>query len=69
MRLTKTQQFVMDTLKNGGHIWYAGEFPYLAVVREDGWIKSDPLKKSVADRLKALGLLTRVEGRNKWVAS
>jgi hypothetical protein len=69
MRLTKTQTFIIDQIHTGGHIWYAGDFPYLAVIGDDGRVRSEPVRRSVADRLRELGLITRVEGENRWVTA
>lgn len=69
MRLTKAQKRVIDEIHNGGHIWYVGDFPYLAVIDENNRVKSESIKKSLAQRLKNLGLITRVEGENTWITS
>ena len=69
MRLTKAQKRVIDEIHNGGHIWFVGDFPYLAVVDDKCRVKSEAIKKSLAQRLKDLGLITRVEGENRWTTS
>jgi len=69
MRLTKAQKRIIDEILNGGYIWYVGDFPYLAVKDDNGRIKSESIKKSIATRLKDLGLITRIEGENTWITT
>lgn len=60
---------ILDHIHTGGHIWYAGDYPYLAIVGDDGRVRSEPVRRSVVDCLKGLGLITRVEGENRWVTA
>lgn len=66
MRLSKTQMKIVNELQNGGFIWMAGGYPYLATKDNEGRVRSSPVHGKAFTALTEHGII-RQDGVNKWV--
>jgi hypothetical protein len=65
MRLSKTQIKIVNELQNGGYIWEAGGFPYLAIKDNEGRIKSSPVHGKAFSALVKYGVICQTENK-RW---
>lgn len=61
MRLTRSQLRVLDTIRNGGYIWVAAGYPYLARKTGDGNFCSERLNNKTFTSLLDCRAISRGE--------